>query len=222
MKSRDRSGEMRSGRRRLRLGLALLLALCLAVGLAAGDAVAKKKKSKAKLFAASAAPNLVVPDSPSGNQQETFVTSPITVPKKFKGKTVGDLNITGLKTTGDTANAADGLDLMLVGPGGRSVLFDAGALNGQSIGPVTFDDDTQTSFCADPPCSDPDATLMYPYAGTTNLVGVFSGDQGPLNVFNGSPMRGTWNLYAWDNDTGGNNVINTWGLQITAAKPVSG
>lgn len=214
--------EVGSGRNRLRIGLAVLLAICLAVGLAAGDAAAKKKKSKAKLFAGSASPNLVVPDSPPANGQETFVTTPITVPKKFKGKTVGDLNITGLKTTGDAADSADGLDLMLVGPGGRSVLFDAGALNGQSIGPVTFDDDTPTSFCADPPCSDPDATLMYPYAGTTNLVGVFSGDQGPLSIFNGTPMRGTWTLYAWDNDFGGNNVVNSWGLQITAAKPVTG
>jgi hypothetical protein len=199
-----------------------MLAICIAVAMASGNALAKKKKSKAKVFNGSSAPNLVVPDSPAGNGQETFVTSAITVPKKFKGKTVGDLNITGIRTTGDTADSADGLDLMLVGPAGRSVLFDAGALNGQSIGPVTFDDDTPTSFCADPPCSDPDATLMYPYAGTTNLVGVFSGDQGPLNVFNGSPMRGTWNLYAWDNDDGGINVINTWGLQITAAKPVRG
>jgi hypothetical protein len=221
MKSRDRSADVGSGRRRLGLGLALLLALCLAIGLAAGDAAAKKKKSKANLFAGSASPNLVVPDD-SGSGQEVLVTTAISVPKKFKGKTVGDLNITGVKTTGDAGDSADGLDLMLVGPGGRSVLFDAGALNGQSIGPVTFDDDTPTSFCASPPCSDPDATLMYPYAGTTNLVAVFSGDQGPLSIFNGGPMRGTWTLYAWDNDFGGNNVVNTWGLQIAAAKPVAG
>src|SRR3954447_8778886 len=221
MKPRDRSGEVMNGRRRLRLGLALLLAFCLAIGLAAGDAAAKKKKTKASLFTGSASPNLVVPDEP-GTGQEVFVTTGITVPKKFKGKTVGDLNITAIKTTGDAADSADGLDLMLVGPGGRSVLFDAGALDGQSIGPVTFDDDTPTSFCASPPCSDPDQTLMYPYSGTTNLVGVFSGDQGPLSVFNGSPMRGTWTLYAWDNDFGGNNVVNSWGLQITAAKPVTG
>jgi hypothetical protein len=219
MKSRDTSTKV--GRRRLALGLAVLLALCLAIGLAAGSAAAKKKKSKAKLFAGSATPNLVVPDPPVSGQ-EVFVTTAISVPKKFKGKTVGDVNITGVKTTGDAADSADGLDLMLVGPGGRSVLFDAGALDGQSIGPVTFDDDTPTSFCASPPCSDPDATLMYPYAGTTNLVGVFSGDQGPLSIFNGTPMRGTWTLYAWDNDNGGNNVVNTWGLQIAAAKPVSG
>jgi hypothetical protein len=201
----------------------LLLVLCLGAGLAAGDAAAKKKKHKtASVFAGSVSPNLAVPDRPAGNTPETMVTSAITVPKKFKGKVVGDLNITGLKTTGDAANSADSLDLMLVAPGGPAVLFDAGALNGQSIGPVTFDDDTATSFCADPPCSDPDQTLMYPYAGTTNLAFTFGGDTGPLSVFNGTPMRGAWTLYAWDSNTGGTNVVNTWGLQISAAKPVTG
>jgi hypothetical protein len=221
MKSRDRQGEAISGRRQLRFGLALLLALCLAIGLAAGDAAAKKKKSKASVFAGSVSPNLAVPDSPPGNTPDPIVTSSITVPKKFKGKTVGDLNITGLKTTGDAVDSADGLILMLVGPGGRSGLFDTGALNGQSIGPTTFDDDTPTSFCADPPCSDPDQTLMYPYAGTTNLAFTFAGDTSPLSNFNGTPMRGTWTVWAWDNDDGGLNVINSWGLQITAAKPVT-
>jgi hypothetical protein len=209
-------------RSRLRLAGVVVLALCLVGGVAAGDSAAKKKKSKASVFAASISPNLAVPDRPPGNTAETAVTSAITVPKKFKGKVVGDLNITGIKTTGDAADSADGLDLMLVAPGGPAVLFDAGALNGQSIGPTTFDDDTTTSFCADPPCSDPDQTLMYPYAGTTNLAFTFGGDTGPLSAFNGTPMRGAWTLYAWDNDSGGINVINSWGLQITAAKPVSG
>jgi len=197
----------------------MLLALCLGVGFSAGDVAAKKKKSKASVFAGSVSPNLAVPEVAG---PEPIVTSALTVPKKFKGKTVGDLNITGLKTTGTGPTSADGLDLMLVGPGGRSVLFDSGATGGQSIGPVTFDDDTPTSFCDDPPCSDPDATLQRPFAGTTNLANTFGGDTGPLSAFNGTPMRGTWTLYAWDNDSDTNtNVINTWGLRIAAAKPVT-
>jgi hypothetical protein len=207
-------------RSRLRLLALMLLALCLVVGLAAGDAAAKKKKPKASVFTATASPNLAVPEVPNG-QHEPFVTSALTVPKKFKGKTVGDLNITGVKTTGSGPDSADRLDLMLVGPGGRSVLFDAGALGGQSIGPVTFDDDTPTSICDDPPCSDPDATLQRPFVGTTNLANTFGGDTGPLVAFNGTPMRGTWTLYAWDSSGDGDtNVVNTWGLRIAAAKPV--
>ena len=210
-----------AGRRsRLWLIALLLLALCMVGALAAGPAVAKKKKSKASVFAGSVSPNLAVPEVASG--PEPIVTSALTVPKKFKGKSVGDLNITGVQTTGTGSTSANGLDLMLVGPGGRSVLFDAGAMGGQSIGPVTFDDDTQTSFCDDPPCSDPDATLLRPFVGTTNLAFTFGGDTGPLSVLNGTPMRGTWSLYAWDNDSDGDtNVINTWGLRISAAKPVA-
>jgi hypothetical protein len=206
----------------VRLAAAMLLALCVAVSLAAGDAAAKKKKKGASVYSASTSPNLAVPDEPSGpGAQDIIVTSTLTVGKKFKGKTVGDLNVTGVKTTGTGPNAAGSLDLMLVGPGGRSVLFDAGALGGQSIGPVTFDDDTPTSICDDPPCSDPDATLQRPFVGTTNLANTFGGDTGPLVAFNGTPMRGTWTLYAWDsNDDGNTNVVNTWGLGIAAAKPV--
>jgi|tagenome__1003787_1003787.scaffolds.fasta_scaffold20915657_4 hypothetical protein len=217
------SEESRSGvraRSHIRRVAVIVLVLCLAVALGAGAASAKKKKSKPSVFTASAAPNLVVPDAVN-NVNETIVTSAITVPKKFKGRTVGDLNITGVQSTGDTANAAGRLNLMLVGPGGRSVLFDAGALGGQSIGPVTFDDDTQTSICDSVTCSDPDASLHRPFVGTTNLAFTFSGDTGPLSAFNGTPMRGAWTLYAWDNQPGGNNVVNTWGLQITAAKPVT-
>src|SRR3954452_18843372 len=154
------SEESRSGvraRSHIRRVAVIVLVLCLAVALGAGAASAKKKKSKPSVFTASAAPNLVVPDAVN-NVNETIVTSAITVPKKFKGRTVGDLNITGVQSTGDTANAAGRLNLMLVGPGGRSVLFDAGALGGQSIGPVTFDDDTQTSICDSVTCSDPDAS----------------------------------------------------------------
>jgi hypothetical protein len=218
------SEESRSGvraRSHIRRVAVIVLVLCLALALGAGAASAKKKKSKPSVFTASAAPNLVVPDQPGGTARDIIVTSTLTAGKKFKGKTVGDLNITGLQTTGSGPNAAGSLDLMLVGPGGRSVLFDAGALGGQSIGPVTFDDDTPTSYCDDPPCSDPDATLQRPFVGTTNLANTFGGDTGPLAAFNGTPMRGIWTLYAWDSSNDGRtNVINAWGLRIAAAKPV--
>jgi hypothetical protein len=217
-----------AGRRKyrgLRIAGVLLLALCLAVGLAAGDAAAKKKKKKASVFAASISPNQALPERASGSgHQDVMLTSAITVPKKFKGKTVGDVNVTGIRTTGDGPTSADGVNLMLVSPAGTAVLLDAGGLDGQNIGPLTLDDDTPTEICDDnaPTCSDPDATLIQPFAGTANLTDLFSGDTGPLVAFNGSPMRGVWTMYAWDSNNSGNsgNVFNSWGLHIKAAKPV--
>jgi hypothetical protein len=93
-----------------------------------------------------------------------------------------------------------------------------------SIGPLTLDDDTPTSICDDTTltCEDPNATLLQPFAGTANLLNFRSGDSGPLSVFNGIPMRGTWTFRIWDNSTPGTtSVLNKWGLQITAARPVS-
>src|SRR3954468_11091983 len=93
-------------RRRLRIAAAMLLALCVAVSLAAGDAAAKKKKKAASVYSASISPNLAVPDEPSGpTARDIIVTSTLSVGKKFKGKTVGDLNITGVQTTGTGTGA---------------------------------------------------------------------------------------------------------------------
>jgi hypothetical protein len=212
-----------SSRRWLRLLAVLGLAVCIGAGFAVGDASAKKKKHKtASVFAATVSPNLAVPDRPPAGH-ELIASSTLTVGKKFKGKTVGDLNVTGIRTTGDTASSAGHLNMMLVAPNGRAVLVDDQALGGQSIGPLTFDDDTATSICdsTTPVCSDPDATLLRPFAGTANLANTFGGDTGPLSVFNGVPMKGTWTFLIWDAQVSQTSVLNGWGLQITAARPVT-
>jgi hypothetical protein len=200
----------------------LSLAVCVGAGFAVGDASAKKKKHKtASVFAATASPNLAVPDSPATGQ-DIIVSSTLAVGKKFKGKTVGDLNVTGIKTTGDSANSAGGLDMVVVAPSGRTVLIDDEALGGQSIGPLTFDDDTPRSICDSDTqaCNDPDATLLRPFVGTANLAFTFGGDTTPLSAFNGVSMKGTWTLLIWDSNNGQTNVLNSWGLQITAARAV--
>jgi hypothetical protein len=211
--------------RRLRVAGALLLALCLAVGLTAGDAAAKKKKHKApKVFAASVAPNAAIPDSTPNNVLETPVVSTITVGKKFKGKTVGDVNVTGIQTTGSVDGAADDLNLSLSAPNGKTVVLDATSLGGQSIGPLTLDDDVTTSVCDDTiaSCADPDATLLRPFAGTANLLGLRGGDTGPLSNFNGVPMKGTWTFRAWDSrNVGQTSTLNAWGVRITVERPVT-
>jgi hypothetical protein len=224
MGRRDASGIGKS-RRRVRLASVILLAVCLGAGLAAGDATAKKKKKHkaATAFAASVAPNAAIPDEPPTPGHEVPVSSTITVGKKFKGKTIGDVNVTGIRTTGDQPNSANDLSMSLSAPNGKTVFLEATALGGQSIGPLTLDDDTPTSICnsATPTCSDPDATLLRPFAGTANLLGLAGGDTGPLSVFNGSPIRGTWTFRIWDNGTGDTSILNSWGLQITAERPGS-
>jgi hypothetical protein len=210
-------------RRHLRVAGVLLLALCLAVGLAAGDAAAKKKKKKGPtVFSQSVTVNALLPDRVPG-QPEVPVVSTLTVGKKFKGKTVGDVNVTGIQTTGDSPNSAGDLNFNLTAPNGRTVLLDDGALGGQSIGPLTLDDDTRTSICNDTTtdnCPDPDANLIQPFAGTANMLGLFSGDLSPLSIFNGTPMKGTWTFRAWDGVIGQTSTFNGWGIRLTAQKPV--
>jgi hypothetical protein len=205
------------------LGVALL-ALCLVGGLAAGDAAAKKrKKGKVSVFAASVAPSAAIPDRPPNPGREVPAVSTITIGKKFKGKTVGDVNVTGIKTTGTGAIAARDLSMSLSSPSGKFVLLEGTALSGTSIGPLTFDDDTRQSICPSPTltCADPDSTLVEPFAGTANMFGLAQGDTAPLSNFNGGSMKGTWTFRIWDNNNNGQtSVLNAWGLQITAERPV--
>jgi hypothetical protein len=220
MKSRDRSKGVGTARRRLRIGLALLLALCLAIGLAAGDAAAKKKKKTASVFAGSVSPNLAVPDVPTG--PPPVASSTLTVGKKFKGKVVGDVNVTGITTTGSGAGAADNLTFRLIAPNGRSVRL-INSIGDQSIGPLTLDDDTTVEICNTntPPCDYPVATLNRPFAGTANLQYLGSAGTGPLSKLNGLAMRGTWTLQVWDNEGVTTSTLNGWGLLITAPRPVT-
>src|SRR5262245_29598121 len=83
---------------------ALVAVLALSLGVTAALSVsveAKKKKSgkKAKVFSQQVSPNAAIPEAPPTGAS-TAVTSTINVGKKFKGKVVGDLNVTGVQTTG--------------------------------------------------------------------------------------------------------------------------
>jgi hypothetical protein len=210
-------------RRRLRLVGFAVLSICVAAGFVAGDAAAKKKKKqKASVFAAAVAPNAAIPDRPATGHEVPLVST-ITVGKKFKGKTVGDVNVTGIQTTGSGANAASDLSFSLSSPDGQFVLLDATELTGQNVGPLTLDDDTSRSICPSPTpnCPDPDSTLTEPFAGTANLFGLRQGDLAPLSNFNGASMKGTWTFRIWDNSTGQTSILNAWGVQITAERPVT-
>ena len=202
----------------------LALSLCVAVGFtgAVADGAKKKKKKVPRNFAAAKVVNASIPDEVAVGAS-TPVTSTITVPKKFKGRRVADVDVTGIQTTGSGASAADDLVMKLTAPNGRTVQIWNTGLGDVSIGPLTLDDDTRTSICNSdvPDCIGPNQTLTRPFAGTANLLALGSQGSGPLSAFDGIPMRGTWTFAIWDEVTvGTTSVLNGWGLRIRAAKPV--
>jgi len=211
------------GRSRWALIGILALALCTIVGMTlAGSADAKKKKKAGpSVFQQSVSPNAAIPDDATTGPS-TPVNSNITVGKKFKGKVVGDVNVTGVQTTGSADGALNDLVFRLISPTGRSVVLLADSGTGASMGPLTFDDDTFTEMCYSPPCQWAPQTLNPPYVGTVNLEYNGAAGTGPLAQLNGLPMKGTWTLSVWDEGgPGTTSVLNAWGLRITAKKPVT-
>ena len=201
----------------------LTLVATLAVALSLGAPVAAEAKKKAKTFSEQKAVDAPIPPSPPPGVALTPLTSELKVPKKFKGKRVGDLNVTGIQTSGNTAGAADDLMVLLSAPSGRTVVLLSG-IGDVSIGPLTLDDDTPVSICDDPtpPCEDSRDALNRPFAGTANLLTTFNSTPGgPLSDFNGIKMRGTWTLRAYDTfGAATSNTLNQWGLRIKPAKPI--
>lgn len=215
-------------RRRIALLGSLVLIACMALGMTFdGHAVAKKKKSPS-VFTRSLTVNAAIPDVPASPGPSTPVRSTITVPKKFKGKVVDDVNVLGIRTTGNVDGAANDLRMKLTAPNGRTVglvLPDnpSNGLLGTSVGPLTIDADSRTSICNQPNpvnCPDPSQTLFPPFAGTANQQGLGTHGTGGLPALAGVAMRGNWTFTIWDeNDTGETSVFNAWGLQIKAKKP---
>lgn len=212
---------MRSKRSRLAVAGVLALALSVTAALpVVGVEAAKKKKKTPTTFAQQLGVNAAVPDDAAVGPSTPLVST-ITVPKKFKKKVVGDVNLTGFQSTGSGVGAANDLEAALTSPGGRTtILFDS--VGDVSIGPWTLDDDTKTSICNSPTptCLNPLATLLQPFAGTSNLTDE-DDDVWPLATHNGVRMNGTWTLTVWDDSSiGQTSTLNSWGLKIEAAKPV--
>jgi subtilisin-like proprotein convertase family protein len=213
--------------RRLALLGVLALALCTAIGMTLGGAAeAKKKQKKAKpvVFTQSVAPNQAIPDDVAGGPSIP-VKSTITVAgKKFKKKVVGDLDVTGIQTTGTGAAAASNLRMKLIAPNGRTVSLIGRAIGATSIGPLTIDAQAPVSICdsATPTCEDPTSTLLRPFAGTANSFGLGGMGTGGVRALNGVAMSGTWTFEIYDQAIiGQTSVLNGWGLKITSAKPIT-
>ncbi len=213
---------MRGKRSRLTLVGMLVLALGVTAGLTVGSADAKKTK-KTKVFNETKTVNLPIPDASSApSTRSTPVEVQFNLGKKFKGKVVGDVNLT-FQTTGSAAGAASDLSTYLIAPNRRTgIPFENIGFNLASIGPLTLDDDTSTELCdtLTPPCADPLKTLNYPWAGTANTLDQ-DDDMTPFTIFNGVPMKGTWTFGIFDESNGLTSTLNKVGIQVTAAKPVS-
>lgn len=190
------------------------------LALLAPAAAGAKKKAKTPVFSKSVTVNQPVPDY-DGTPPSTALTSTITVPKKHKGKVVGDVNVTGLQTTGSAAASASQLWIFLGAPSGRTVLLSRG-MGGQSLGPWTLDDDSPVAICnlAAPPCTFASQTLPRPFAGTSNLTANDGPTLTPLESLNGTSMRGTWTLTVVDLIAGSTSTLNTWGLRVAPGVPV--
>jgi len=228
------AGSNRSGRRqRLALIGVLALALCTFLGMTLGgsaEAKKKSKKSKTVVFQQALSPNAAIPDSPPTGPSAPLKSSLTVSGKKFKKKVVGDLNVTGIKTTGSGPNAAKDLRMKLIAPNGRTIYLIGRTLGNDSIGPLTIDADSPVAICdsdtgatcpGGTPNGDPSATLIRPFAGTANSQGLGGQNSGGVRAMNGVPMTGTWTFEVFDNQAGKTSVLNSWGLQITSAKPVT-
>ncbi len=172
---------------------------------------------KPKAFVRNVPLSVAIDDAPASGKAVPVRTT-LTAGKAFKGAVVGDLDVTGIGTTGSGANAADQLVFRLTAPNGRTVQLAEG--NGDvSLGPWTFDDESPASICDSPlPCDDPSESLPPPFAGRSNTIGTGTEETGPLSSFDGVPVRGTWTLTVYDSANGATSTLNSWGLRITPAK----
>jgi hypothetical protein len=203
----------------------LALAVCMALSMTISSSAQAKKVKKpkvARFFQQTVSPNAAIPEAPASGPS-TPLRSTITVGKKFNGRVVGDVNVTGIQTTGSGDPAAQDLAFRIIAPNGQGVTLLGAFLQTTSAGPLTLDDDTFTEICySNPPCQWAPQTLNAPFAGTANLLFNGSAGTGPLAALNGVGMRGTWTFVVWDESASGlNSILNSWGLQVTAKKPVT-
>ncbi len=178
-----------------------------------GVADAKKKRGSATVTRTLNAPipNRIAndPGVPWGTLRTQIVLG-----KKYKGLTIGDINVT-LQTTGFSADAAGDLVARLTAPNGNTTTLFSDGMIGISIGQLTLDDETRISLCKDPtpPCIDPDNALSAPYFGK-------AAPDGWLGHLDGGRMNGPYTLSVFDTDATppeGTSVLNFWRLNVTAA-----
>ena len=136
-------------------------------------------------------------------------------------------SLTDLNVTIRFANHTDpdDLDVLLVGPTGRSTVpwFDAGGTNAITGTTLTLDDDAQQAL---PDSGKIGAQTYMPsnyQVGDDTWPGVNQSDNRLLSAFDGTKPTGEWKLCVFDDtrqpDTGDRNgsgtFANGWALEIT-------
>jgi subtilisin-like proprotein convertase family protein len=203
-------------RRLLRLGL-LGLAVAAVMVAGASPAAAKKKRKVGGTADITVPVNAGIPDA-TANTDGLLASTTAIGGKKFKGAKVRDVNVT-VQTTGANADAAGDLDARLTAPNGATSWLFA-SLTGQSIGPLTLDDQSVNFLAGAPPPQTPTA-LTSPYAGTAQPACRQAFGGCPLAVMNNGPATGTWTLRVYDRGTtaGDTSILNSWRLVVKAGKP---
>jgi subtilisin-like proprotein convertase family protein len=211
---------MRRNRSRLALLGVLALALSVTVGLTASDvAAAKKKKTKAGgTVEITKAVNAPVPDATATSFGEVLSTIDVGG-KKFKGTRIRDVNVT-LQTTGAASGSAGDLRVLLSAPNGGTVWLFA-FLAGQSIGPLTLDDETANYLVSTTSPPRDSTQVVSPYQGTAQPYCWFAFGGCPLSLMDNGQATGTWTLRVQDTSTGNpanTSVLNFWKLTVLAGK----
>jgi hypothetical protein len=211
--------------KRMTIGVTVACVALLGGAIFGGVADAKKKKKKNSGTATvSKTLNQGIPDrvpfTPTTNPPAGTLLVPLSVSKKFKGKTVANVDVT-FQTTGQQPDSASDLEFFLSAPSGDTYEIDGNGFGGQSIGPVTMSSHTATQTCgynpaAPPPyspvCSGPTPFLNPPFVGVARDT--------DLPNYRGLPMMGTWTFWALDVDDPDTSILNSVKLVITAQKPI--
>lgn len=193
---------------------AMAAAICLSLVFAAGPAEAKKKgKKKGRTAEVTKTVNLGVPNGSAAAMGE--LSSSITLGKKFRGLQIRDVNVT-VQTTGSAAGAAGHLIAQLTAPNqaSSSIFY---SLGGQSIGPLTLDDEADRVLGQGAGTQASSYFLYTPYVGRAQPGVSVLGNE--LWVMDGGPARGTWTLRIFDSSAGATSVLNSWNLRVVAGRP---
>ena len=208
---------MKSKRTRLALMGVLALAISVTVGLVSGSVADAKKKTKSKRsFTIARTAPTTLPGAPG----PTVVVAKIpigTLGKKIaKGKVVSLNGVTATTTFSGSPGFASNIgEVDVIAPSGRVAPLRNPIGNGSNSetvsGPLTETPNSVRDVCVPgtpappPPCADPDATLLPPYAGTI-------GNESLLN-FSGSAAKGTWYLKVFRG--GGTDPITVGAIKVT-------
>jgi uncharacterized repeat protein (TIGR01451 family) len=120
----------------------------------------------------------------------------------------------------------DDVDVLLVGPGGQSVILMSDAGGGNSIQNVTLTfDETAAAFLPDAgqitsgayrPTNHEEQPDAFPFPAPSGPYG------NSLTVFNHTEPNGTWGLYIVDDATGdAGTITGSWSLTFDTVKPVN-